>query len=362
MHNYERRWQEQRENFRKEERKKLKKLRAAEMEESYYELCQFCKKDKKNVNEYRDPVTRGLTCTKCEDQYRLEYLTFCVDQILDLEVLQSTNEDIGEFLHGVGEESVYTEHDLYRVGMKEQVSIGSRANDVRYYYCPISQIQLRLIFDEEQTVALRKMTRTNFWKVSANGICLSRTEGVKMTRSDIFRKAYDVVVKCQNNLEKKPTKKDLKGDFWHEKNLAAIAAFNDLGKLAHFRQHYSKNGYRKRKLEPFQGKVDGWKAFKKRKLTDAKKYIREKMAERVPAGWERDLKRFRVTRRHPGRSTFSTQFFKDACEEDEGLKYHGYAKAEKLDLDKFEKDWEYQRKWCDADTEGYKVRGKKGHN
>ena len=50
----------------------------------------------------------------------------------------------------------------------------------------------------------------------------------------LFRKANEgcivivEAVKDQNNLEKKPTKKQLKGDFWHEKNMAGIAAFQDL--------------------------------------------------------------------------------------------------------------------------------------
>merc|ERR1712035_116546 len=84
-------------------------------------------------------------------------------------------------------------------------------------------------------------------------------------------------VKDQNNLEKKTTKKELKGDFWHQKNMAAIAAFEDLGKLAHYRQHYSKHGYRKRKLEPFKDKVDGWKKFKKRKLNEAKAELQKQI-------------------------------------------------------------------------------------
>merc|ERR1719499_302414 len=149
--------------------------------------------------------------------------------------------------------------------MKEQVVIGSRAVDVRYYYCSLTQVQFRLIFDEDASVAVRKMKRTNFWKQSASGIALSRdnfcwhdrTIKSAITRSDCYRKAYISAVKDQNNLEKKPTKKQLKGDFWHEKNMAGIAAFQDLGKLAHFRQFYSKNGYRKRKLDKFKDKVDG---------------------------------------------------------------------------------------------------------
>lgn len=346
-------------------KKLVKKLRSTKLPESYCELCQWCKKDKKNVRERRDPVTRGLTCTSCEKEYRgKEFLTYVVETLFGIELAASTNDEIGEFMNGLGEDSIFTEHDLYRIGLKEQVVIGSRAVDVRYYYCPLTQVQFRLIFDEDASVAVRKMKRTNFWKQSASGIALSRKNfmhGNKsaITRSDCYRKAYISAVKDQNNLEKKPTKKQLKGDFWHEKNMAAIAAFEDLGKLAHYRQHYSKHAYRKRKLEPFKNKVDGWKAFKKRKLVDAKAELKKQIddgndQESIQT-FERKMKAFKKYRRHPGLSPwmYKSKFFTDALKEEEGLKNHGYAKKGKLDLTKW-KDWNYRQEWLDADVEGYK--------
>lgn len=310
-----------------------------------------------------------MTCTSCEEEYGTEFLTYVVDELLDIELVKSVNEEIGEFVNGSGEDAIFTEQDLFRIGMKEQIVIGSRAEDVRYYYCKLTQVQFRLMFDETASVAVRKMRRTNFWKQSASGIALSRgshsygpNSKKAITRSDCYRKAYISAVKDQNNLEKKPTKKELKGDFWHQKNMAAIAAFEDLGKLAHYRQHYSKHGYRKRKLEPFKDKVDGWKKFKKRKLNEAKAELQKQIDdggdEESINKFEREIKAFKKYRRHPGppnRWSHVSKFFTDGLQEEEGLKNHGYAKKEKLDLTKW-KDWKYRNEWLDSDVEGYQQR------
>jgi len=363
------RYQREEELRQKKASLRVKKMRSKEIPESYYEICQYCKKDKKNVGEYRDPITRGLTCTSCGEKYETtEFLTNVVLEAWGVDLVQTINEEIGLFMHGSGEDSIFTEHDLFRLGMKEQITIGTRAVDVRYYYDPITQTQMRLIFDDDASVAVRKMTRHNFNKTSANGILLSRGyNNVAITKSDCYRRAYSMIVRDHDKLEKKRTKKDLKEDFWHQKNLAAIAAFDDLGKFEYYRTRFTKSAYRKRKLEPFKDKVDGWKKFKKRKLVDAKaelqKLIDGGANEQSIQKFKRQLNRFKSTRRHPGTSMYSyyrhlsasgykdVKFFADALKDEEGLKNHGYAKKGKLDL----KKWNYDMKeeWENAEIEGY---------
>merc|ERR1712062_768949 len=119
---------------------------------SKFERCYWCKKKRKCYK--RDPVTRWMCCKKCcKNNGGHELLTLTVSECYDLheQLAETTIQIIADFVHGV-EKPLYTELDLYRLGMQERVTYGTRAKNVRYFYDAISQSQLRLIADQNVSV------------------------------------------------------------------------------------------------------------------------------------------------------------------------------------------------------------------
>lgn len=268
--------------------------------DSKWEPCQICRKVKKINHEKRDPLTNGLSCSKCHKKMNgSPLLIYLIWENFGLEIDDNLHCEIIQFVRG-NRRDQYDESDLKRIGVKEVLVYPKPRNpEERRFYCPLTQLQMRLC-PFPNLYSIRRISIKNAYRSSKGGLIQKNPQ----TRSERFARTYFFLCTKQNQVDKKLKKDELKKHRFHQENLQLLKEFgkkdgikkiSEIRKVSSREKREKQNKYWKSRQKRMEKEDE-----KKRKFWEEDPAWRKKRAQRKKREaeeWKINKKKFEAWER-----------------------------------------------------------------